>query len=52
MDKKICLRCKEEKELNDFYKDKSRKEGYYSYCKKNNITKSIKKKNKNMTNNR
>ncbi len=34
MDKKICLRCKEEKELNDFYKDKSRKEGYYSYCKK------------------
>lgn len=33
MNKKICLKCNKIKELNDFYKDKNRKDGYYPYCK-------------------
>lgn len=33
MDEKICLKCRKTKGLNDFYKDKSRKDGLYSYCK-------------------
>lgn len=31
---KECYKCKQEKELSDFHKDKSRKDGYFSYCKK------------------
>lgn len=34
METKICRKCKEEKELSEFSKDKSRKDGLYCYCKK------------------
>ncbi len=30
---KICTKCKKEKELSKFYKDKRKKDGYYSSCK-------------------
>jgi hypothetical protein len=33
MEKKICSKCKEEKEVCEFSKDKSRKDGYDIYCK-------------------
>jgi hypothetical protein len=32
METKICSKCKEEKSLISFNKDKSRKDGYYVYC--------------------
>jgi hypothetical protein len=31
--KKVCSRCKQEKDLTEFYKSKKGKYGYYSYCK-------------------
>lgn len=30
---KICSKCKTKKDLNQFYKEKSRKDGYGMYCK-------------------
>lgn len=30
---KICVRCKIEKDINEFYKRKSRKDGFNPYCK-------------------
>ena len=33
MTKKICSKCKEEKELCEFYTDKTKIDGYYSSCK-------------------
>lgn len=33
METKICSKCKEEKKLCNFTKDKRRKDGYYVYCK-------------------
>lgn len=30
---KQCSRCKETKDINDFYKDKNKKSGYHSCCK-------------------
>ena len=30
---KVCTKCKVEKELSEFYKDKSKKDGLQSYCK-------------------
>lgn len=30
---KQCTKCKQEKQLSEFYKDKSKKSGYSSYCK-------------------
>jgi len=30
---KICLKCKKEKELDEFNKNKTSKDGYQSYCK-------------------
>ena len=38
MEKKICSKCKEEKEVYEFYTDKSKIDGYYSSCKKCKIT--------------
>jgi hypothetical protein len=39
MDKKVCSKCKEEKEVCEFGKDKTKKSGYKSQCKKcTNIT--------------
>ena len=45
---KICSRCKKEKLLVKFYKDKSKKDGYRSYCKEchNNYTRDHYYKNK------
>ena len=34
MEKKICSKCQEEKEVCEFYTDKSKIDGYYSSCKK------------------
>jgi|LakMenEpi03Aug12_release.lakeMendotaPanAssembly.Ray.scaffolds.fasta_scaffold30708_16 hypothetical protein len=34
MEKKICSKCKEEKEVCEFGKDKTKKSGYKSQCKK------------------
>jgi len=31
--KKICSKCKEEKSVNDFYKNKYREDGLHHYCK-------------------
>jgi transposase-like protein len=33
MDKKVCSKCKEEKEVCEFNKDSSRKDGYDYNCK-------------------
>jgi hypothetical protein len=33
MEKKICSKCQEEKEVCEFYTDKSKIDGYYSSCK-------------------
>ncbi len=33
METKICSKCKVEKEITDFPKDKNRPDGYYVYCK-------------------
>lgn len=33
METKICTKCKEEKALTSFYKDKSKPSGHYSSCK-------------------
>jgi len=33
METKICCRCKEEKEIFCFQKDKNRKDGHYVICK-------------------
>lgn len=33
MEKKICSKCNIEKEINNFRKDKTKKDGYYSSCK-------------------
>jgi hypothetical protein len=39
MEKKVCSKCKEEKEVCEFGKDKTKKSGYKSQCKKcTNIT--------------
>ena len=45
---KICRICKEEKQLNDFYKNTRMKDGYFSSCKVCDIkaTKNYKLKNK------
>lgn len=42
---KTCTRCKVEKPQDDFYKDKRRKDGLYSYCKscKNDIKKAYRR---------
>ena len=32
MDKKICAKCKEEKDISEFHHNKSRKDGLQSYC--------------------
>ena len=32
--KKKCCSCKEEKDVSDFYKDKTSKDGFTSSCKK------------------
>ena len=34
METKICSKCKEEKFICEFTKDKQRSDGYYVYCKK------------------
>lgn len=34
MKTKICSKCREEKPLSEFRKDKTKKDGYYSSCKK------------------
>jgi hypothetical protein len=34
METKVCSKCQEEKKVCDFYKDKSRKDGFYLNCKK------------------
>jgi hypothetical protein len=31
---KKCIKCEEEKDLSDFYKNKRTKSGYYAFCKK------------------
>ncbi len=31
--KKVCFKCKSEKNQSDFHKDKNRKDGLFSYCK-------------------
>src|ERR1043165_882719 len=36
---KVCSQCNVEKNLHEFYKDKSRKSGYHPYCKKCKIIK-------------
>lgn len=33
MEKRVCSKCKQEKSLKDFYKDKTKKSGYKSQCK-------------------
>ena len=33
METKICPKCREEKPLEEFYRDKSKKDGRHSYCK-------------------
>jgi len=33
MDKKFCNKCNEDKPLDDFYKNKSKKSGYQTFCK-------------------
>lgn len=33
MEKKVCSKCKEEKEVCEFYKDSTRKDGYRCQCK-------------------
>ena len=33
MDKKICTKCKKEKNLTEFHKNKRMKDGYFYYCK-------------------
>ena len=33
MEKKVCSKCKEEKEVCEFYKDSTRKDGYDHTCK-------------------
>lgn len=33
MERKICAKCNIEKEINNFRKDKTKKDGYYSSCK-------------------
>lgn len=33
MERKICRRCKKEKHIDNFTKQKSSKDGYYIYCK-------------------
>ena len=33
METKICSKCKDEKKICNFTKDKRRKDGYYVYCK-------------------
>lgn len=33
MDKKICNKCKVEKSINNFYKDRTSKSGYSNFCK-------------------
>lgn len=49
---KICPHCSQEKELSDFPKDKSRKDGRYIYCKICTSLKSKKNYNKNLIQNR
>jgi hypothetical protein len=43
MDTKVCKKCGEEKPFSEFYKDKSKPDGYYSSCKscKNGYFKSV-----------
>jgi predicted GIY-YIG superfamily endonuclease len=45
---KTCSKCKEEKPFSEFFKDRSRKDGLYYYCKvcRAEIAKSYYKKNK------
>ncbi len=33
MESKVCTKCKEEKELSEFYKNKNYKDGYVTECK-------------------
>ena len=40
METKICCKCNVKKEITEFPKDKSKKDGLYSYCKKCVISKS------------
>lgn len=44
---RICSKCKKEKSLSEFYKDKSSKDGYCCWCKKckDKSTKKFRKKN-------
>lgn len=42
MKKKVCSKCKQEKEPTEFYKDKSRKGGYCFICKNCDLLKSRK----------
>lgn len=54
---KVCSKCGVEKDINEFYKSKSNKDGYMGFCKecKNKYQKQYKEKIKNviknMTNN-
>lgn len=32
MKTKICTKCKKYKQIKDFYKDKSKKDGYHKVC--------------------
>ncbi len=34
METKICSKCREEKPLEEFYKNENRSTGYATYCKK------------------
>jgi hypothetical protein len=48
MEKKICSKCKEEKEVCEFYTDKSKIDGYYSSCKNCKTTYSKTRRDKNI----
>lgn len=48
MTSKVCYKCKREKKIESFYKDKRYKDGHTSYCKicqRDAVKKSIDKKN-------
>lgn len=48
MESKICSSCKEQKELNSYYKDKTKKDGYRHACKKCELKRSKKHREKNI----
>jgi len=48
MTKKKCSKCQIEKEINEFRKDKTKSDGYYSSCKKCKLE--YRRENKDMVN--